>query len=166
MNSRIVELRTALKLSQNEFGERIGLSRSGLADVERGHRPVQDRHIKLILAAFPQVSEEWLREGVGEMFVRDDNPIRNIMKKHGFPAIVEKLLTAYDHLAPDEQAAVLKYATEFVTEIVASAEQPLRIPTEEEEIDAEVERYRQQLLSQKMASSRSSGTDSTAENRA
>lgn len=166
MKDRIIALREALKLSQAEFGTRIGLTRSGVSNVENGIRPVQDRHIKLILAAFPQVSEEWLREGTGEMFVRDDNPIRNIMKKHGFPAIVEKLLTAYDHLAPDEQAAVLKYATEFVAEIVASAEQPLRIPTEEEEIDAEVERYRQQLLSQKMASSRSSGTDSTAENRA
>ena len=166
MKDRIIALRETLKLSQAEFGTRIGLTRSGVSNVENGIRPVQDRHIKLILAAFPQVSEEWLREGIGEMFVRDDNPIKSIMKKHGFPAIVEKLLTAYDHLAPDEQAAVLKYATEFVAEIVASAEQPLRIPTEEEEIDAEVERYRQQLLSQKMASSRSNGTDSIAENRA
>lgn len=166
MKDRIIQLRKALNYTQGAFGEKIGLTGSGVSNIENGIREIQDRHIKLILAAFPNVSEEWLREGVGEMFVRDDNPIKIIMKKHGFPAIVEKLLTAYDHLAPDEQAAVLKYATEFVAEIVAGAEQPLRIPTEEEEIDAEVERYRQQLLSQKMASSRSSGTDSIAENRA
>lgn len=165
MNERITELRKALRLSQAEFGEKIGLTRSGISNVENGIREVQERHIKLIISAFPQVSEEWLRYGTGPMFIQDDSPIRQVMQKYDFPAIVEQLLVAYDRLAPDEQKAVLKYTTELVAAIVGNGE--ARAMTEEEAIDAEaieaeVEAYRQQLLAQKKTGSyRSDGTEGT-----
>ena len=161
MEKRITELREALRLSQSEFSSKLGLTRSWLSNVELGIRPVQERHIKLILAAFPQVSEEWLRTGAGQMFIQDDSPIRQIMQRYDFPAIVEQLLVAYDRLDQDEQRAVLKYAQELVATIVGASE-PAQM-TEEEEIDAEVEAYRAQLLAQKKtASSHSSGTGDTA----
>ena len=160
MNERITELRKALRLSQAEFGEKIGLTRSGISNVENGIREVQERHIKLIISAFPQVSEEWLRYGTGPMFIQDDSPIRQVMQKYDFPAIVEQLLVAYDRLAPDEQKAVLKYTTKLVAAIVGNGE--ARAMTEEEAIDAEVEAYRQQLLAQKKTGSyRSDGTEGT-----
>lgn len=159
MNDRIMALRKALKLSQAEFGDKIGLTRSGISNVESGIRQVQERHIKLILSAFPQVSEDWLRFGTGPMFIQDDNPVRQIMQRYNFPDIVKQFLVAYDRLAPDEQKAVYKYTTELVAAIVGNVDQA---PTTEEEIDAEVEAYRQQLINQKKAeSSRSPGTGDT-----
>ena len=159
MQKRIIELREALHLSQADFAKKLGLTRSWLSNVELGIRDIQERHIKLILSAFPQVSEGWLREGTGPMFIQDDSPIRQVMQRYDFPAIVEQLLVAYDRLAPDEQKAVLKYTTELVATIVGNVDQA---PTTEEEIDAEVEAYRQQLINQKKAeSSRSSGTGDT-----
>ena len=68
MKERIIQLREALKLSQADFGKKIGLARSGISSVENGQRVVQERHIKLILSAFPDVSESWLRDGIGDMF--------------------------------------------------------------------------------------------------
>lgn len=160
MNDRIMALRKALKLSQAEFGDKIGLTRSGISNVESGIRQVQERHIKLILSAFPQVSEEWLRHGTGPMFIQDDNPVRQIMQRYNFPDIVKQFLVAYDRLTPDEQKAVLKYTTELVAAIVGNGD-PAQM-TEEEEIDAEVEAYRQQLINQKkVESSRSPGTGDT-----
>lgn len=160
MNDRIIALRKALKLSQAEFGDKIGLTRSGISNVESGIRQVQERHIKLILSAFPQVSEDWLRSGTGPMFIQDDSPIRQIMQKYDFPAIVQQFLEAYNRLTPDEQKAVLKYTTELVAAIVGNGDPAPK--TEEEEIDAEVEAYRQQLINQKKAeSSRSPGTGDT-----
>lgn len=160
MKDRIQTLRKSLKLTQTEFGRKIGLSTAAVSDVEVGRRAVQDRHIKLITSAFPQVSEEWLRTGAGQMFIQDDSPIRQIMQRYDFPAIVEQLLVAYDRLDQDEQRAVLKYAQELVATIVGASE-PAQM-TEEEEIDAEVEAYRAQLLAQKKtASSHSSGTGDT-----
>lgn len=160
MNERILAVRKALKLTQTDFGKRIGLSTAAVSDVEVGRRAVQDRHIKLIISAFPQVSEEWLRTGAGEMFIKEDNPIKAAMRRYAFPDIVEKLLTAYAKLDPDEQEAVLKYTIDFVAEIAqAVPDVSAPPPFDQEEIDKEVESYRKQLIAQKMAeSSRSDGT--------
>ena len=159
MKDRIIQLRKALRYTQGAFGEKIGLTASGVSNIENGIREIQERHILLILSAFPQVSEEWLREGTGPMFIQDDNPVRQIMQRYNFPDIVKQFLVAYDRLTPDEQKAVLKYTTELVAAIVGNGDQ---VPTTEEEIDAEVEAYRQQLINQKKAeSSRSPGTGDT-----
>ena len=165
MNERIIELRKALHLTQSEFGKAIGLTASGVSDVESGRRAVQDRHIKLIMAAFPQVSEEWLRTGSGDMFNHDDSPVKQIMAKYGFRDIVEKLLVAYDKLDPDEQEAVLKYAAGFIAEISGGISEPASPPPFTEiDIDKEVEAYRRQIIAQKMAGSyHSSGTDAIGE---
>lgn len=165
MKDRIQTLRKSLKLTQTEFGRKIGLSTAAVSDVEVGRRAVQDRHIKLITSAFPQVSEEWLRTGAGPMFIQDDNPIRQIMQRYDFPDIVRQFLEAYNRLDPDEQRAVYKYTTELVTAIVGSGEpRTSDVPAAITEIDveAETEAYRQQLINQKKAgSSRSPGIGDT-----
>lgn len=160
MNERFKILRKSLGLTQVAFAEKVGLTRTGYSSVESGDAPVQERHIKLILSAFPQVSEEWLRTGAGEMFIKEDNPIKAAMRRYAFPDIVEKLLVAYDRLDPDEQEAVLKYTIDFVAEIAqAVPDVSAPPPFDQEEIDKEVESYRKQLIAQKMAeSSRSDGT--------
>lgn len=160
MKDRIIQLRKALRYTQGAFGEKIGLTASGVSNIENGIREIQERHILLILSAFPQVSEDWLRSGTGPMFIQDDNPVRQIMQRYNFPDIVKQFLVAYDRLAPDEQKAVYKYTTELVAAIVGNGD-PAPM-TEEEEIDAEVEAYRQQLINQKKAElSRSPGTGDT-----
>lgn len=168
MQKRIIELREALHLSQADFAKKLGLTRSWLSNVELGIRDIQERHILLILSAFPQVSEDWLRSGTGPMFIQDDSPVRQIMQRYNFPDIVKQFLVAYDRLTPDEQKAVYKYTTELVTAIVGSGEPGANDAHDAHEtigeidIDAETEAYRQQLINQKKAeSSRSPGTGDT-----
>lgn len=67
MRERIVQLRTALKLSQAKFAEKINLSRNFIGLVECGDRNLSDRTITDICQTF-NVNEEWLRTGDGEMF--------------------------------------------------------------------------------------------------
>lgn len=64
MNNRIKKLREKLNLSQEEFGNAIGLTRSGVSNIENGLRSVSERHIKLLHSAF-RVNENWLRTGEG-----------------------------------------------------------------------------------------------------
>ncbi|MBQ8708178.1 MAG: helix-turn-helix transcriptional regulator [Succinivibrionaceae bacterium] len=73
MENTALRLREALRLTQDEFAKALGLSRSAWSEVENGRRKLQDRHIKLILSAFPSVSEEWLRDGKGEMFRKEED---------------------------------------------------------------------------------------------
>ena len=70
MNSRIKELRKALKLKQKDFGSIIGL-RSSISEIENGTAPITERTIIAICSKF-HVSEEWLRKGHGDMFIIED----------------------------------------------------------------------------------------------
>ena len=67
MKDRIKELRKALKLSQTEFGEKCGASRSAVQKWESGENVMSDSVILLVSREF-DVSETWLRTGEGEMF--------------------------------------------------------------------------------------------------
>ena len=66
MNERLKNLRISLNLSQEEFGDRIGItSRSHISSLENGKRTLTDRIIKDICREFG-VNELWLRTGEGE----------------------------------------------------------------------------------------------------
>ena len=70
MNNRIREVREHFKLTQTEFGERLGVSRDVIGNIEynRLKNPKQKEPIiKLICSTFG-VNEIWLRTGEGEMF--------------------------------------------------------------------------------------------------
>ena len=70
MNNRIREVREHFKLTQTEFGERLGVSRDVIGNIEynRLKNPKQKEPIiKLICSTFG-VNEPWLRSGEGEMF--------------------------------------------------------------------------------------------------
>ena len=71
---RIKELRkNVLKMSQTTFGERLGVSRSVIKNIELNAlaKPEQKLSLlKLICKEF-NVSEDWLLNGTGEMFADD-----------------------------------------------------------------------------------------------
>ena len=48
MNSRIKELRKSLDKSQEEFGKILGLSKSGVSEIEAGRRNVTEQHIIML----------------------------------------------------------------------------------------------------------------------
>lgn len=68
MNERIKEIRNALKMTQQEFAERIKIKRNTVATYEMGRSIPSDSAIALICKEF-SVNEDWLRNGNGEMFI-------------------------------------------------------------------------------------------------
>lgn len=67
MNTRIKELRTALHLTLEGFGDRIGVTRAAVSKWENGDRGIADSMVVSICREFG-VNERWLRTGEGEMF--------------------------------------------------------------------------------------------------
>lgn len=67
MKMRIKELRKKLGLTQQEFADRIGIKRGGVANYEIGRNEPSDSVISLICREF-KINEDWLRTGEGEMF--------------------------------------------------------------------------------------------------
>lgn len=68
MRERIKSLRKALGLTQQEFADKLGVKRGGIANYEIGRNEPADSVISLICREF-DVNEEWLRSGSGEMFI-------------------------------------------------------------------------------------------------
>lgn len=72
INERLKLLRTSLNLSQEAFGEKIGIrSRAHISALEGGRRALTDRIVNDICREF-YVNEDWLRNGIGEMFREED----------------------------------------------------------------------------------------------
>lgn len=66
-NQRIRKLRRQLDITQQEFAERIGVSRANIGKYETGISEPSAAVLSLICREFG-VREEWLRTGEGEMF--------------------------------------------------------------------------------------------------
>ena len=69
MNNRIAMVRKTLKLTQEGFAEKIGLTRNFIWLIEKGERVPSGRTISDICREF-NINETWLRTGEGEMFVQ------------------------------------------------------------------------------------------------
>lgn len=67
MNTRIKELRVSKKMSQEEFGKQIGITKASVSRLESGENNPSDQTVLLICNEYG-VNEEWLRTGNGEMY--------------------------------------------------------------------------------------------------
>lgn len=73
MKNRVKELRKSLGLSQESFGEKLGVTKSSVSNMESGRFNVTDTIVKLICKEF-NVNEYWLRDGEGPMF----RPVKSV----------------------------------------------------------------------------------------
>lgn len=89
MKQRIRALRKHFKLTQEEFGTRIGVSRDSVATYEGGRVIPPEAVIKLIMREF-NVDYGWLKDGVGEMFSSDEDE---------FQAAIDDLMTGENEAA-------------------------------------------------------------------
>ena len=128
MNERISLIRKEARLTQEEFGARIGgLSRNYIWMLEKGDRVPSDRTISDICREF-NVSETWLRTGEGEMFQpksRNEELFEFAAKvADGDPGSIQAQLLAVMSRLTDEQWEVLaQVAREFVEETKKSGPQ-------------------------------------------
>lgn len=91
MNNRIKELRKTLHLTQEKFASKIGLSRNFIAQIEIGTAQPSNRTILDICKAY-NVNENWLRSGIGDMFI-------NIPKEDEYIKAAMELSNQKDELA-------------------------------------------------------------------
>ena len=93
IHERIKELRKKhLKMSQTAFGERLGVSRSVINNIELNvlARPEQKLSLyKLICSEF-NISEEWLLNGTGDMYADD---------KTEYDTLIDRVMTGQNEFA-------------------------------------------------------------------
>lgn len=71
-NERVKEIRKTLGLTLKKFGERIGVTRGSMSNIENGNRNLTEQMTKSICREF-SVDYMWLTTGEGEMFIDTDD---------------------------------------------------------------------------------------------
>lgn len=117
MNERIKELRKALNLTLEKFGERIGFKKATLSLIENGKGPITDRMLKSICREF-NVDYIWLTTGEGEMFRdSDDNFYERLDRVMANETDIRKNLFKALLDAPDEDLAALEKWIDFCADL-------------------------------------------------
>lgn len=108
MNERIKQARHALGLTQQKFAERIGLKQNSIALIESGKRNISDQAILSICREY-KINEEWLRNGIGEMFTPDDDELDNLVKKYNLSDTDQILIRKFVNMSSSERKAILHF---------------------------------------------------------
>lgn len=159
MNERIKKLRKALDLTQKEFATRIGSTQNSLANYESGHRNPSSSVVNNICKEF-NVNEEWLRDGMGEMFKASPcDALDELAKDHGLTLGEQIMIEKFINMKRESRAVLMDYIIE-----VAGAFNDQQVPASpydpadpcSVDIDAETASYRQELEDQKKVAVKSS----------
>ena len=157
INQRIRILRKELGLSQGDFGKRIGLKQGAVSKIEQEGSTVIDQNIRLICTTFG-VSERWLREGTGDMLAQTrDDYVRAFAERCHLGETFIQVMKNFLALSEEDRATMFHLIQQVAADLPAPA------LSKEDEIEREVERYRQELLAeQKGSSSTSTPSDGTS----
>ncbi|WP_312125157.1 helix-turn-helix domain-containing protein [Lysinibacillus boronitolerans] len=150
MNERMRYLRKTLGFNQKEMGDKIKLSQTHISSLENGAREATDRIISDICREF-NVNEQWLRTGEGEMFIQPETfSLDEYAQKSQLSELELDIIKSYMDLNKDVRQAILKTAQQLFakhSEIASTVEEN----NDEVDIEAELERYRQELEAEKKA---------------
>ena len=109
MNERIKLLRKTLKLSGEKFGEKLGVKRSAISDLETGRNNLSEQMLLAICREY-NVNEKWLRNGEGEMFIETkESFLENISKQYSLDDLDIKIIESYLNLSPDGREFIKNY---------------------------------------------------------
>lgn len=158
MNLRFKALRKSLKMSQEAFGELLGITRSGVSEVESGRRNVTNQHI--VALKNHGVNEEWIRYGEGEPFKPSPrNAVQDFARNMGIDPEGTALLESIAYMAPEERKIIIAFMRKVLENLdkLGSQEDPAAVDPEAEAAD-----YRRELELQKEAADTSSASDGAA----
>lgn len=121
MNERIKRLRKELKLTQQQFADKIKVKRNTVATYEMGRSVPSDSAIALICKTF-HVNEDWLRNGNGEMFEElpeEDEKAASVSSlldadNDPFYNIIQEIMRTFDELSPKSQEVIREFSAKLV----------------------------------------------------
>ncbi|BCN30168.1 helix-turn-helix domain-containing protein [Anaeromicropila herbilytica] len=117
MNNRVKEIRESLKMSQEEFGQIIGLTKSSISNIENRTRNVTEKHIKLICNEF-HINEKWLRFGSGDMYdSKSKDDFQKIADYYKLDELDIQILKEYSKLDSDKRSVI----KDFIKQVAISS---------------------------------------------
>jgi transcriptional regulator with XRE-family HTH domain len=120
---RVNEVRKRAQLTMDQFGERLGVTKTAISYVVNGKRSLTEQMLKSICREF-DVNENWLRTGEGDMprKLSEEEEIATLVsdvleegKENPFYGIILEIIRTYNELSPASQA-VLREASQKLVE--------------------------------------------------
>lgn len=109
MNERIRKLRKALDMTQQAFADKLGVKRNTVGQWECGINSITDQIALSICREF-NVSEDWLRNGTGEMFIaKESDEIDSLVKKYGLSNDDRILIEKYVNAKESSRKAIIDF---------------------------------------------------------
>ena len=124
---RVKEVRKSLNLTMEQFGNKLGVTKVAISNIEKEKRNLTEQMSRAICREF-NVSEEWLKTGEGEMYqqLSEDEEIAGIVsdlleegKDNAFYGIILEIAKTYNELSPASQK-VLTEAAEKLADNLAN----------------------------------------------
>lgn len=120
---RVNEVRKRSQLTMDQFGERLGVTKTAISYVVNGKRSLTEQMLKSICREF-DVNESWLRTGEGDMTrkLSEEEEIATLVsdvledgRENPFYGIILEIIRTYNELSPASQA-VLREASQKLVE--------------------------------------------------
>jgi len=109
MEERLKKLRKTLGLNQEDFGSKIGLTRSAICNYENGSRTLMEQTIISICREF-NVNRVWLVEGIGDMFTNLPETILDELALQFDLSVDEKELVAdFCNLSKEQRTVIMRF---------------------------------------------------------
>lgn len=117
INERIRLLRESVSLTQEEFGKRLGVSRSVIKNLDYKKTKPKDLFIEHLCNTF-KVNHEWLETGKGDMFVTiSEYIVDKLIKEYNLDDVDDIIIRSYLNLSSDERSTVKKCIINISNEI-------------------------------------------------
>lgn len=155
IGERVKSVRKEVRLTMEKFGDRLGVGKSSISEIESDKRGLTDQMARSICREFG-VSMDWLQNGTGQMFAEQPSPdLGDLVTRYHLDRYDQAFVLEYMKLAPEARAIVKQY----MIDVLAHAEED---PPEEDDIETKVEEYRQALLADRERKEKAAAASSTS----
>lgn len=140
MKERFSLLRKALNKTQEEIGNKLGVTRAAISRLESGDRNLTEQMIIAICREF-NVNEKWLRYGQGDMFIESDLTLLDqLVHEYNLDSLDSKIIESFLMLSHENRRAIRNYVTNLANLITTDSES-----SKEALIEKELNSYRSEL---------------------
>ena len=117
---RLHAVRKDQGLNQEDFGKRIGVTRSAVCNYENQTRPIGDQVIRAVCREFG-VSETWLRHGVGQQYEpQPDSVIDQLISEYKCTKFEGDFLRAYFQMSEVERMSFVQCVYRLMAPVMKS----------------------------------------------
>lgn len=124
MNERLKKIRWHYKMSQEEFGKKIGIeSRAHISALENGSRNITDRIIKDVCREF-DINKDWFLTGDGEMLKEDCQEERFSVNIGKLQRTDSETIMRWVNAIAETKPEILAEIEKFMMKVLENQEEP------------------------------------------